>query len=39
MGSMTLLVVASSRAEDAELRRAESRYFRQQLAAMFLGPK
>ena len=39
MGSMTLLAVASSRAEDAELRRAESRYFRQQLAAMFLGPK
>jgi mono/diheme cytochrome c family protein len=39
MGSMTLLVVASSRADDAELRRAETRYFRQQLAAMFLAPK
>jgi hypothetical protein len=38
MGSMTLLVVASSRADDAELRRAETRYFRQQLAAMF-APK
>jgi len=39
MGSMTLLVVASSRADDAELRRAESRYFRQQLAAMFQGSR
>jgi hypothetical protein len=39
MGSMTLLVVASSRADDAELRRAQTRYFRQQLAAMFLAPK
>jgi len=38
MGSMTLLVVASSRADDAELRRAETRYFRQQLATMF-APK
>jgi mono/diheme cytochrome c family protein len=39
MGSMTLLVVASSRADDVELRRAESRYFRQQLAAMFSAPR
>jgi len=39
MGSMTLLVTASSRADDAELRRAESRYFRQQLASMFLGSR
>jgi mono/diheme cytochrome c family protein len=39
MGSMTLLVVASSRADDGELRRAESRYFRQQLATLFLAPK
>jgi hypothetical protein len=39
MGSMTLLAVASSRADDVELRRAESRYFRQQLATMFLGSR
>jgi hypothetical protein len=39
MGSMTLLVVASSRADDAELRRSESRYFRQQLTTMLLAPK
>jgi mono/diheme cytochrome c family protein len=38
MGSMTLLAVASSRAADGELRRAETRHFRQQLAAMFLAP-
>jgi mono/diheme cytochrome c family protein len=37
MGSMTLLVAASSRAEDVELRRAETRHFRQQLATMFLS--
>jgi hypothetical protein len=38
MGSMTLLVVASSRTDDRELRQAETRHFRQQLAAMFLAP-
>jgi len=39
MGSMTLLVVASSRADDRELRQATTRHFRQQLATMFLGPR
>jgi len=38
MGSMTLLAVASSRADDRELRQAETRHFRQQLASMFLAP-
>jgi hypothetical protein len=38
MGSMTLLVVASSRANDRELRQAETRHFRQQLAEMFVAP-
>jgi hypothetical protein len=35
---MTLLAVASSRADDRELRQAETRHFRQQLASMFLAP-
>ncbi len=39
MGSMTLLVSTSSRADDAELRRAATQHFRQQLATMFLAPK
>jgi hypothetical protein len=38
MGSMTLLVVASSRADDRELRQVETRHFREQLASLFLTP-
>ena len=37
MGSMTLLVATPSADDSAQLRRASTRHFRQQLAARFLG--